>query len=157
MEIKSEELLLRDLEDSMERVLGIRPRLDTWDDFFSLVFKIQEKMVFVFDEFQNFSRVNSELFSKFQRYWGEGHRDSKHMFLVIGSYVGLMKKLFQERQLLSKLQLTRVLLPTLYPNTFTNSSMNMKIITWEEPGDLLSKERGVNQEAPQLYRGEVHE
>ncbi|WP_197082191.1 hypothetical protein [Methanosarcina siciliae] len=53
----------------MERVLGIRPRLDSWDDFFLLIFKIQEKLVFVFDEFQNFSRVNPELFSKFQRYW----------------------------------------------------------------------------------------
>jgi len=95
VETKSEELLLRDLEDSMERVLGIRPRLDSWDDFFSLVFKIQEKLVVVFDEFQNFNRVNPDLFSKFQRYWDEGHRDSKHMFLVIGSYVGLMKKLFQ--------------------------------------------------------------
>ncbi len=95
VETKSEELLLRDLEDSMERVLGIRPWLDSWDDFFSLVFKIQEKLVLVFDEFQNFSRVNPDMFSKFQRYWDEGHRDSKHMFLVIGSYVGLMKKLFQ--------------------------------------------------------------
>jgi AAA+ ATPase superfamily predicted ATPase len=95
VETKSEELLQRNLEDSMERVLGIRPRLDSWDDFFSLIYKIQEKMVFVFDEFQNFSRVNPELFSKFQRYWDEGHRDSKHMFLIIGSYVGLMKKFFQ--------------------------------------------------------------
>jgi uncharacterized protein len=95
VETKSEELLLRDLEDSMERVLGIRPRLDSWDDFFLLVFKSQEKLVLVFDEFQNFSRVNPDLFSKFQRYWDEGHRGSKHMFLVIGSYVELMKKLFQ--------------------------------------------------------------
>jgi len=95
VETKSEDLLLRDLEDSMERVLGIRPRLDSWDDFFSLIYKIKEKLVLVFDEFQNFSKVNPELFSKFQRYWDEGHRDSKHMFLVIGSYVGLMKKLFQ--------------------------------------------------------------
>jgi AAA+ ATPase superfamily predicted ATPase len=95
VETKSEELLLRDLEDSMERVLGIRPRLDSWDNFFSLIYKVQEKLVLVFDEFQNFSRVNPDLFSKFQRYWDEGHRDSNHMFLVIGSYVGLMKKLFQ--------------------------------------------------------------
>ncbi|WP_197080309.1 AAA family ATPase [Methanosarcina siciliae] len=34
VEAKTEKLLLRDLEDSMERVLGIRPRLDSWDDFF---------------------------------------------------------------------------------------------------------------------------
>jgi uncharacterized protein len=42
VETKSEELLQRNLEDSMERVLGIRPRLDSWDDFFSLIYKIQE-------------------------------------------------------------------------------------------------------------------
>lgn len=119
VEPKSEELLLRDLEDSMERVLGIRPRLDSWNDFFSLIFKIQEKLVFVFDEFQNFSRVNPELFSKFQRYWDEGHRDSKHMFLVIGSYVGLMKKLFQESK--EPLFGRATMLFNIKPFTFENS------------------------------------
>lgn len=95
VETKTEKLLLRDLEVAVERVMGIRPRLDSWDDFFSLLFKVEEKLVIVFDEFQNFSKVNRELFSKFQKYWDEGHRDSQHMFIVIGSYVGLMKKLFQ--------------------------------------------------------------
>jgi len=95
VETKTEKLLLRDLEDSIEGVMGIRPRLDSCDDFFTLLFKLEEKLVVVFDEFQNFSKVNPELFSKFQRYWDVGHRESGHMFLVIGSYVGLMKKLFQ--------------------------------------------------------------
>jgi len=132
----------------MERVLGVRPRLYSWDDFFSLIFKIQEKLVFVFDEFQNFSRVNSELFSKFQRHWDEGHRDSKHMFLVIGSYIELMKKLFQERQLLSKLQLTRVLLPTLYPTNTVSKYLHELFYEYENYnsgrawGLALKRERG---------------
>lgn len=119
VETKSEELLLRDLENSMERVLGMRPRLDSWDDFFSLIFKIQEKLVVVFDEFQNFSRINPGLFSKFQKYWDERHSDSKHMFLVIGSYAGLMKKLFQGNK--EPLFGRATMLFNIKPFTFENS------------------------------------
>ena len=53
----------------MEEVLGVMPRLVVRLDFrddFSLIINIQEKhiqekLVFYFDEFQNFSRVNPEL------------------------------------------------------------------------------------------------
>ena len=94
--------------------------------------------MFVFDEFQNFSRVNPELFSKFQRYWDEGHRDSKHMFLVIGSYVGLMKKLFQG----SKEPL------------FGRATMlfNIKYFTFENSFELLRDYSEINiEEALKVY------
>lgn len=95
IETKPEKLLLEDLEISLENVIGIKPRLDDWDDFFNRIFKIPEKIVIVFDEFQNFTKVNPDFFSKFQKYWDVHHRETKHMFIVVGSYVGMMKKIFQ--------------------------------------------------------------
>ncbi|MDO9517437.1 MAG: ATP-binding protein [Methanosarcinaceae archaeon] len=95
IETKPEKFLLEDLENSLEKVIGVKPRLDDWDDFFNQIFKIPEKIVIVFDEFQNFTKVNPDFFSKFQKYWDVHHRETKHMFIVIGSYVGMMKKIFQ--------------------------------------------------------------
>jgi len=37
-------------------VLAIRPRIDNWDDLFDLIFKYKEKLVIVFDEFQNLGK-----------------------------------------------------------------------------------------------------
>ncbi|MGD9779124.1 ATP-binding protein [Methanomethylovorans sp.] len=96
VEIKSEELLLRDLEIELETITGIRPRLDSFDDFFTVLFNIKDKLVVVLDEFQNFARVDPRFFSKFQKHWDAHHRESKHMIIVIGSFVGMMKKIFEE-------------------------------------------------------------
>jgi len=96
VETKSEELLLRDLEIELEIITGMKPRLDSFDDFFTLIFRMQEKMVIIFDEFQNFAKVNPDFYSKFQRYWDAHHRESRHMFIVIGSFVGMMKRIFEE-------------------------------------------------------------
>jgi hypothetical protein len=96
VETKSEELLLRDLEVELGTITGIKPRLDSFDDFFTLTFSIQDKLVIILDEFQNFARVNPDFFSKFQKYWDAYHRQSQHMFIVIGSFVGMMKRIFEE-------------------------------------------------------------
>lgn len=95
VEIKPEKLLLKDLEGSLEKIMDFRPRLDSWDDFFDIIFKIKDKIIIVFDEFQNFRKIDPQFFSKFQKYWDEHHRESRHMFIVIGSYVGMIKRIFQ--------------------------------------------------------------
>ncbi|CAG0962140.1 hypothetical protein METP3_00898 [Methanosarcinales archaeon] len=94
IETKPETLILKDIEESFGNVLEIRPRIDNWDDLFDLIFKYKEKLVIVFDEFQNLGKVNPGIFSKFQEYWDMNHKESQHMFLIIGSYVGLIKKIF---------------------------------------------------------------
>ncbi|WP_177187910.1 ATP-binding protein [Methanolobus profundi] len=66
METKSEELLLRDLEVELGTITGIKPRLDSFDDFFTFIFRMQEKLVIILGEFQNFTKVNPDLYSKFQ-------------------------------------------------------------------------------------------
>jgi len=96
IEIKSEALIFKDLEESLGEILKIIPRINSWDDFFNLIFEQKEKLIIVFDEFQNLSKVNPGIFSKFQRYWDLNHNESQHMFLIIGSYVGMIKKIFKD-------------------------------------------------------------
>ncbi|KGK98078.1 hypothetical protein LI82_10075 [Methanococcoides methylutens] len=96
IETKSEELLLNDLEAGIETITGMRPRLESFDDLFPVLFGIEEKLVIVFDEFQNLAKVNPDLFSKFQKHWDSYHRENDHMFIMIGSYIGMMKKIFEE-------------------------------------------------------------
>jgi len=119
IETKPDKLLLKDLGESLGQIMGIRPRLDDWDDFFTLIFKIPDKMVIVFDEFQNFTKVNPDFFSKFQKHWDAHHRETQHMFIVIGSYVGLIKKIFQESK--EPLFGRATLLFNLKPFTFADS------------------------------------
>jgi len=96
IEIKPEALVLKDIEESFGEILKIKPRIDNWDDLFNLIFEHKEKLIVVFDEFQNLGKVNPGIFSKFQKYWDLNHTGSKHMFLIIGSYVGMIKKIFKD-------------------------------------------------------------
>ncbi len=96
IEIKPEALIFRDIEESLGEIIKIKPRIDSWDDFFNLIFEQKEKLIVVFDEFQNLSKVNPGIFSKFQKYWDLNHNKSQHMFLIIGSYVGMIKKIFKD-------------------------------------------------------------
>ncbi len=96
IETKPEALIFKDIEESLGEMFRITPRIDSWDELFDLIFKQKEKLIFVFDEFQNLSKVNSGIFSKFQKYWDLNHNESQHMFLIIGSYVGMIKKIFRD-------------------------------------------------------------
>jgi len=96
IEIKPEALILKDIEESFGEIFEIKPRIDNWDDLFNLIFEHKEKLIVVFDEFQNLSKVNPGIFSKFQKYWDLNHNKSQHMFLIIGSYVGMIKKIFKD-------------------------------------------------------------
>lgn len=95
VETKSERLILDDLEKEAEKIIGIKPRFGNWDEFLDFIFS-KKDIILVFDEFQNFSKIDSAFFSKMQRRWDEHHRKSRIMIIAIGSYVGMMKKLFYD-------------------------------------------------------------
>src|SRR6056297_2673389 len=61
-----------------------------WYDCFSDLF--QSKRYIVFDEFQNFNRINKSIFSALQHAWDETQAKTK--VFNLGSYVGLLKKTF---------------------------------------------------------------
>ena len=98
VEPKSEKELLTELEDSLTNMLGIRPRLDNWDDLLRLIFTDIKNCIIVFDEFQNFLQIDPEFYSKLQKYWDEYHLTSQIFLITIGSYVGIMKKIFTDKK-----------------------------------------------------------
>jgi len=100
VEVKTEREILNDLEQSIEKILQIRPRFENWDNFFNFLFKeFKEKhIILIFDEFQNFNKINKGIFSKIQKYWDENKDKSKIFLIVIGSYIGLMKRLFMDKK-----------------------------------------------------------
>ncbi|MEW6062919.1 MAG: ATP-binding protein [Nanoarchaeota archaeon] len=74
-----------------------KPKFSSFEEFFELIFKLsqKEKLIIVLDEFQNFMNVDKSVFSTLQKLWDK-YNHSKVMLIVIGSYVGLMKRLFRD-------------------------------------------------------------
>jgi len=94
VEPKSEELVLRDCEAALGTVLEYPPRLEDWTTLFTICRK--ERLVLVMDEFQNLGAITSHLYSRFQNLWDSIESGSGLLFIVIGSYVGMIKRLFRD-------------------------------------------------------------
>ena len=90
VEVSREETQLKNISNCISKAT-----FNNWYDLFSELFK--RKKVVVFDEFQNFSTINKNIFSALQHAWDETKSNVK--LIVLGSYVGLMKKLFTEKKL----------------------------------------------------------
>jgi uncharacterized protein len=71
-----------------------------WNGMIELIFRLGQKqrLVAVFDEFQNFAHVDPSVFSLFQKHWDEYSGKSEVFLIAMGSYVGLMKKLFNSQE-----------------------------------------------------------
>jgi len=78
IEVKTDKELLGDLENAVEKIIGIKPRFESWDNFFEFIFK-QKGIILIFDEFQNFSKINPNFFSKLQKYWDEYQQKSQDL------------------------------------------------------------------------------
>ncbi|MDP2768146.1 MAG: ATP-binding protein [Candidatus Methanoperedens sp.] len=98
---KSSGLLLKEFSESLGTGLGIFvPEFVNWDDLIRYIFEYSRKkhIVVVFDEFQNFRYVDPSVFSIFQKHWDAYSASSRMLLVFIGSYVGLMKKIFTEEK-----------------------------------------------------------
>jgi len=85
VDTRSSETLLADFSRQVFNGL-----FENWESFFCYLFKNYETVIF--DEFQNFLRVDRSGFSSLQKVWDE--LDSKTMLILCGSYVGMMKRIF---------------------------------------------------------------
>ncbi len=98
---KSSSLLLKEFSAFLRTSFAtFVPEFANWDDFVRYIFEYSKEKhtVVVFDEFQNFRYVNPSVFSIFQKYWDAYSESSKILLVFIGSYVGLMKKIFTEEK-----------------------------------------------------------
>ncbi len=91
---KSENLLLEEFAEILRKKLNLKEyvRPKNWEEFFSLLFKY--KGVVVFDEFQWFLDVNKSVPFILQKYWDT--EKNKPSFILTGSVMGMVKKLFEE-------------------------------------------------------------
>ena len=93
---KEERLLLDDFRTILMEQLDYVPNFEDLDDFFKFLFTLSDKKTFIFDEFQNFKKINIGVFSIIQKYWDKYKDERKCSFLFLGSYIGLMKQLFKD-------------------------------------------------------------
>ena len=85
VDTRSSETLLKDFSSQI-----FEGSFDNWEGFFRALFRLQE--VVIFDEFQNFMRVDQSVFSVLQKVWDEN--SGKGLLILCGSYVGMMKRIF---------------------------------------------------------------
>lgn len=97
----SEAVLCQKFQQTLEEQLGIEVfgRLTHFRDVFEVIMKESQKKHFtvVFDEFQNFYKVNPAIFSEMQDLWDRYHRNSHINLIAMGSIRSLMKQIFEDK------------------------------------------------------------
>jgi len=103
---KDEALLLEEYSREVEEKLSaylpsyVKPKFSSLEELveFLLDFSREGRLVVVFDEFQNFRTVKPSFFSSLQRLWDEKKETSNLALIAVGSYVGMIKRLFMDRK-----------------------------------------------------------
>ena len=103
---KDEALLLEEWSREVEERLSshlppyVKPKFGSLEELmeFLLDFSRERTLVVVFDEFQNFRTVKPSFFSSLQRLWDEKKNSSNVMLIAVGSYVGMIKRIFMGRK-----------------------------------------------------------
>lgn len=94
---KTSALLLKEFSEIVRvNSSSFVPDFSNWDDFIRFLFEYSKDrhLIAVFDEFQNFRAVDPAIFSIFQKYWDSYSDTSRILLIFVGSYIGLMKKIF---------------------------------------------------------------
>lgn len=63
-----------------------------------LEYSKKEKIIVVIDEFQEFYNINPSVYSEIQNLWDLYKRESKMLFIAVGSIYSLMYKIFEDRK-----------------------------------------------------------
>ena len=94
----NEKVLTGKFQDAAEQALGLQifGRLETFAQFFEQVLKygLQHHYTLVFDEFQNFIKVNPAIPSHIQDLWDRYHENVKVNMVACGSIYSMMHKIF---------------------------------------------------------------
>ena len=94
----NEHVLVEKFQKAAESKLGLHiyGRMTTFEQFFTQIMEYGKTHHFtvVFDEFQNFVRVNPAIPGHIQNIWDRYHNDSTVNFIACGSIYGMMHKIF---------------------------------------------------------------
>lgn len=96
----SEAILCGKFQQALEEQLGIQVygHMTHFRDLFDVIMRESQQRHFtvVFDEFQNFHKVNPAIFSEMQDIWDRNHRSSHINLIAMGSIRSLMKRIFED-------------------------------------------------------------
>ena len=99
---KAENLLCDEFRLEVESKLGIKMggTPANFAELFDYLMSISKERSFTLfiDEFQNFFRVNSSVFSDMQKIWDLNHTSSKINLIVCGSVYSMMSKIFRDKK-----------------------------------------------------------
>lgn len=94
----NERVLTEKFQETAERTLGLQiyGRIETFAQFFEhlLLYGEQNHFTLVFDEFQNFIKVNPAILGHIQDLWDRYHGKSKINLVACGSIYNMMHKIF---------------------------------------------------------------
>lgn len=97
---KSEPFLCQDFQNEMTEKLGVQILGETneFSKIFQFLMQLSQTRHFtlIIDEFQEFSRINTSIFSEIQHYWDIYKDKSKINLLVCGSVYSMMHTIFEE-------------------------------------------------------------
>jgi AAA+ ATPase superfamily predicted ATPase len=96
---KSEGLLVEEFINQLKELtqLPLIGRIQTIEEFLEILFQVtrEQPLNVIFDEFQDFSKVNPAIFSTLQKLW-DLNRDDSHIHLIAcGSIYSLMNRIFE--------------------------------------------------------------
>ena len=98
VDLSGKQEILNSLSAAILEQLSETVKFGTFDDFFDYVEgKSSEKFLLVIDEFQRFLDIAPEFITKLQNRWDSKLRHSKIMILIVGSSIGMIKKITESR------------------------------------------------------------
>lgn len=80
--------------------IPILGKVERFADIFDYIMELSktQPLTLMIDEFQDFNRVNSAIFSQMQKIWDKKKWDSKINLIVCGSVYSMMTKLFRDKK-----------------------------------------------------------
>jgi len=99
---KDEHLLVEEFLEIIKNEFDepIFGEIKTLDKFFEYIFYLGSKYKFsiIFDEFQEFYKINSSIYSTIQKLWDINKNKTNIHFIACGSVYSLMKKIFEDNK-----------------------------------------------------------
>lgn len=99
---KAESLLCEEFRQEVEQKLGVKlgGNPSGFAELFDYLMTLSKQHSFTLfiDEFQNFERVNSAIFSDMQKLWDINHAESKINLVVCGSVYSMMTRIFRDKK-----------------------------------------------------------
>jgi AAA+ ATPase superfamily predicted ATPase len=97
---KDEALLCEEFTQEIEDKLGVEifGEIKSFEELFLYLLKVAKtkKFTLIIDEFQEFYKINSSIYSSMQKFW-DLHKQSSNLHLIVcGSIYHLMKKIFED-------------------------------------------------------------